>query len=90
MRAAPISGNIDNPEGGLDALMQVRKGDVAFLLCEKKDTTLLEVFGSHLKVPPPGDGLWGEGWVEGGGEEGDHLHHRPGASDCKTHFMLIL
>ena len=22
--AAPISGNIDNPEGGLDALMQVR------------------------------------------------------------------
>ena len=23
MRAAPISGNIDNPEGGLDALMQV-------------------------------------------------------------------
>ena len=35
VRAAPISGNIDNPEGGLDALMQVRKGDVAFLLCEK-------------------------------------------------------
>jgi protocadherin alpha len=24
VRAAPISGNIDNPEGGLDALMQVR------------------------------------------------------------------
>ena len=23
VRAAPISGNIDNPEGGLDALMQV-------------------------------------------------------------------
>ena len=56
----------------------------------KKDTTMLEVFGSHLKVPPPGDGLWGEGWVEGGGEEGDHLHHRPGSSDCKTHLMLIL
>ena len=36
VRAAPISGNIDNPEGGLDALMQVRKGDVAFLLCEKR------------------------------------------------------
>ena len=35
VRSAPISGNIDNPEGGLDALMQVRKGDVAFLLCEK-------------------------------------------------------
>ena len=24
VRAAPISGNIDNPEGGLDALMQVK------------------------------------------------------------------
>ena len=36
VRAAPISGNIDNPEGGLDALMQVRKGNIAFLLCEKK------------------------------------------------------
>ena len=23
--AAPISGNIDNPEGGLDALMQVKR-----------------------------------------------------------------
>ena len=23
VRSAPISGNIDNPEGGLDALMQV-------------------------------------------------------------------
>ena len=56
----------------------------------EKDKTMLEVFGSHLKVPPPGDGLWGEGWVERGGEEGDHLHHRPGASDCKTHLMLIL
>ena len=55
----------------------------------KKDTTMLEVFGSHLKVPPPGDGLWGEGWVEGGGEEGDHLHHRPGARDCKNHFIVI-
>ena len=25
VRAAPISGNIDNPEGGLDALMQARE-----------------------------------------------------------------
>ena len=25
VRSAPISGNIDNPEGGLDALMQVTK-----------------------------------------------------------------
>ena len=60
VRAAPISGNIDNPEGGLDALMQARERER-----QKK---------SHYAVPP-GDGLWREGWLEGGGEEGDHLHN---------------
>ena len=36
VRAAPISGNIDNPEGGFDALMQVRwrnKDGVERLCC---------------------------------------------------------
>jgi hypothetical protein len=31
VRAAPISGNIDNPEGGFDALMQVTQN------CLKKE-----------------------------------------------------
>ena len=62
VRAAPISGNIDNPEGGLDALMQAREKKT-----EKRDLS--------LNLVPPGDGLWREGWVEGGGEEGDHLHN---------------
>ena len=38
VRSAPISGNIDNPEGGLDALMQESyKYYVKTTLCYKYD-----------------------------------------------------
>ena len=59
VRAAPISGNIDNPEGGFDALMQVTQN------CLKEEI--------YLKVL--GDYLWRSDWLEGRCKEGDHLHN---------------
>ena len=52
VRAAPISGNIDNPEGGLDALMQAREKDR-----DRKKTNL----NVSLKVMVCGDRV---GWRE--------------------------
>ena len=60
VRAAPISGNIDNPEGGFDALMQVTQN------CLKKE---------NLYKSFEGDCLWGSYWLEGRCQEGDHLHN---------------
>ena len=44
--AAPISGNIDNPEGGLDALMQVFKVEQNYtqFASIRKLSTYLKVF----------------------------------------------
>ena len=61
VRAAPISGNIDNPEGGLDALMQVKqiiRGEI------RKSMKILS-----------GDCLWRFDWLEGRCQEGDYIHH---------------
>ena len=36
---------------------------------------LLNPIVESLTVRFPGDGLWGQGWMERGGKEGDYLHN---------------